>query len=172
MDVKNIYNNSMPIPREWEGRQNITMENSWDLLQQLGFRKCPEVVPVAEGYTRLGISLVEGDGEWGVWEYNDRLTSEIEAEQHAAYVAKCTPYFPLAAVYRVALRRNFGENAETNQEVTQASAMAYFAAKVASETITPLETADSALLMAAFPILAALTPDGTTWSFPWAEVPQ
>ena len=97
--------------------------------------------------------------------------ADIEAEQRQAYIAKCLPYFGLASVYRTALRRNFGDGAETNQAISQAYAMAYFAAKVAAATITPLETADSALLMAAFPILSALTPDGTTWSFPWEAVP-
>jgi hypothetical protein len=82
MDVKNIYNNSMPIPQEWEGRQNITVENSWDLLNQLGFRKCPEVVPVAEGYVRIGDPvLVEDDGDFGKWEYNDITQAEYDAQQ-------------------------------------------------------------------------------------------
>ena len=136
-----------------------------------GYRLVPVMPLVAEGYTRVSQTLVDDDGEWGKWEVVDRPTADIEAEQRAAYVAKCQPYFPMMTIYRIALRRNFGEGAETNHEVSQESAMAYFGAKVAQGTITPQETADSALMMALFPALSALSPTNTAWDLPWEVLP-
>ena len=170
--MKNIIDNSLPFPSQIGDRANVTSDNSRDLLLSLGWRFGEESVPpLADGHTRISATWGEGDGVNGVWTVIDRLTSEIEAEAQAAYVARCQPYFGVAHLYRVALRRNFGSDSETNQSITEASAMAYFGSKTAAGTITPQETADAALLMSILPILQGLTPDGKAWSFPWGAVP-
>lgn len=52
-----------------------------DLLYQDGYRIMPEQPPIADGYTRISATLIEGDGINGVWECIDCLTSDIEQEQ-------------------------------------------------------------------------------------------
>ena len=86
--LKNIYNNAMPVPTEWESTQNITEQNSWDLLQRLGFRRVPEQPALAEGYVRTSAVLVEGDGEWGVWEVVDKTHAQIDQEAAEAEIAR------------------------------------------------------------------------------------
>jgi hypothetical protein len=142
-----------------------------ELKYSEGYRIVPPLPVIPDGYTQTFLTLTDGDGVTGAWSQGLRLTAEIEAEQKAEYIAKCQPYFGAMTMYRIALRRNFGDGAETNREVSQESAMAYFGMKVAQGIITPQETADSALMMALFPSLSALSPTSTTWDLPWEVLP-
>lgn len=52
-----------------------------------GYRHEPPAPPLADGYTRVSMKLIEGDGVTGQWEVVDRLTADIEAEARAADLA-------------------------------------------------------------------------------------
>jgi hypothetical protein len=62
---------------------NVVSPNEETLIG-LGWRYEPAIPPVAEGYVRQSIRLVEGDGVTGAWEVVDRLQSELDAEEAAA----------------------------------------------------------------------------------------
>ena len=164
--VKNIYNNDMPIPTEWGSTQNITEENSWDLLQRLGFRRVPEQPAIADGYVRTSSVLVEGDGEWGVWEVVDRLAADVEAEKLAARKqairARITPDLAaLASALRATLRALTGlADAEVNHTITEA----YVTALILQLPTEQYDAKTADLLKLAFEKLSVLTDDGTTWS--------
>jgi len=84
MILRNIYTQETVIPSRIGNRDNVTWENSQDILLPAGWRVMPEPPEVAEGYTRIfSATPIEGDGINGQWLCVDRLTSEIEAERKA-----------------------------------------------------------------------------------------
>jgi hypothetical protein len=86
--MRNIHTQSETIPSQING----TYPPTTDQLLAAGYRLTPDVPPVADGYTRVSIRLVEGDGVTGQWEVVDRPTADIEAEAAAAESArKATP---------------------------------------------------------------------------------
>ena len=66
---------------------NVVSPNEETLIG-LGWRYEPAIPPVAEGYVRQSIRLVEGDGRTGTWQIVDRLQSELDAEEAAAEQAR------------------------------------------------------------------------------------
>lgn len=79
----NLLTQSRDIPANVDGE---TPPSTQTLLRH-GWRIEPTAPAVAEGYTRVSLRLVEGDGITGAWEVVDRLTAEIAQEQAAARVA-------------------------------------------------------------------------------------
>jgi hypothetical protein len=65
---------------------NVVSPNEETLIG-LRRRYEPEVPPIAEGYVRTSIRLVEGDGRTGTWEVVDRLQSELDAQELAEELA-------------------------------------------------------------------------------------
>jgi hypothetical protein len=93
----------------------------------------------------------------------------MDAIDEAARIATITPaLWQTAALFRSTLRKHFGDNAETNHEVTAQAVKEYFVAKQQAGTITASEAADSVFLAEAFDEIKAWTGDGTSWSFPWS----
>jgi hypothetical protein len=78
----------------------------------------------------------------------------------------------LAQAFRIALRRNFGAGAETNQAVTAQAVTAHFLALTAAGTMTPTQIADAMLLANLFPRLSEWNGAGETWTLPWAQIPE
>jgi hypothetical protein len=77
---------------DWPNVIGATVNATPAQAQAEGWRNEPEVPPIADGYTRIGIAFIEGDGVTGAWQVVDRLTAEIEAEQAAAEaIRKATP---------------------------------------------------------------------------------
>lgn len=72
-----------------------------------------------------------------------------------------------ARIFRDILRIHFGENAETNTEVTENAVTQYFLNKRLTGNMEPTDTMDSMLLLEGFKSIRSWTGDGTIWSFPW-----
>lgn len=151
---------------------NIISPDEATLLAN-GWRYTPELPEPDNGFERLTPpTLIEGDGRYGEWELHDTLIADRLAAEQAAKMASLTPDLIMSAhVYRVALRRNFGDGAETNQAITARTVKEYFAGKATAGTIITQELADAELLTRTFSQIAAWTGDGTAWSFPWEVVP-
>jgi hypothetical protein len=66
---------------------NIQSPNEETLIG-LGWRHEPAIPPIADGYVRQSIRLVEGDGRTGQWEVVDRLQAQLDAEAAAAEQAR------------------------------------------------------------------------------------
>jgi len=120
-----------------------------------------------EGYSKISGTqtyTLDGDVVREAWQV------QTGAEQEAARVATITAeLWQTASVFRTILRLHFGENAETNHEVTEAAVSAYFVNRrmtlEASERMD--DAADSMLLANGFSAITEWTGAGTTWSFPW-----
>jgi hypothetical protein len=149
---------------------NIQSPNDETLIAR-GWRYEPAVPAVAEGYVRQSIRLVEGDGRTGTWQIVDRLQSEIDAEAAAARLASFQPLIPQAHLFRILIRRNFGDGAETNREVGKDQVTAYFAGLTLAGTITATQASDGVLLARMFEDLEAWNGTGETWTLPWEVVP-
>lgn len=158
----NTNTQSTDLPASIDG----TYPPTPDQLRAAGWRDMPPVPPIADGYTRLSIRAVEGDGINGQWEVVDRLTSEIEAESRAARMAT----FPAekAALFRAILRKHFGDGAETNRALTAEAVTGYFAVK---PNITADEVRDGVLLRELFAVLSEWNGTGETWTLPWEVLP-
>lgn len=165
--MRNLDTQSTEIPAKIG---NIQSPNEETLIG-LGWRYEPAVPAVAEGYVRQSIRLVEGDGVTGAWEVVDRLQSEIAAEAAAARLASFRPLIPQAHLFRILIRRNFGDGAETNREVGKDQVTAYFAGLTLAGTITATQASDGVLLARMFEDLAAWNGTGETWTLPWEVVP-
>jgi hypothetical protein len=113
--------------------------------------------------------LGDGDGETGSWIQAVRPTSDIEAEQLAAKMAT----FPAqkAVIFRLTMRRNFGDGAETNREIDAKAVENFFVSKQVAGTITVQELADASVLERLFAELATWNGTGETWSLPWGVLP-
>lgn len=167
---------------EWDGNpivvgetQNVTWENAPELMQSVGWRLEAELEPeTPEGSKRIYRMPVDIDGVTCRWNTVDRLFSDIEAEN----LAKRNQSFidaglvPVASLYRATLRKHFGDNAETNHEVTQASVASYFLNKYAQGTLTQADGDDRDMLLFGFDQLTAWSKTNNTWSesIPWEVV--
>ena len=168
----NVNDNNTAIPSRIGDRDSVTWDNSQDILVPMGWRLMQDPPGLASGYVRVSCTPVDVDGFNGRWEVVDRLESEAAAEAYQAKLATLTPeLLGKAYVYRLAMERNFGPGAVTNQTYTEAYVIQHFTAKAMAGTITAQDLADSELLTRTFPELTAWTGDGTAWSFPWGYVP-
>jgi hypothetical protein len=113
--------------------------------------------------------LGDGDGETGSWIQTVRPNADIEAEQLAAKMAT----FPAqkAMIFRLTMRRNFGDGAETNREIDAKAVENFFVSKQVNGTITVQELADASVLERLFAELATWNGTGETWSLPWGVLP-
>ena len=154
----NIETQSTTIPDRLPGIDNPNA----DTLLANGWRYAdPDGIPaLADGYTRSAIRWEDsGDSVNAVAVYQDRLIAEITAEQQAAKMAT----FPGAAAFkfRELMRKHFGENAETNREVTADAVEYHFA------TATGLsgdDVRDGIFLKELFAKLTAWNGTDETWS--------
>jgi hypothetical protein len=99
----------------------------------------------------------------------DKAQADAEAA-HARSMA-FQPLIPQAHLFRLLLRRNFGDGAETNHELTAEKVTEYFAGLTVAGTITALQASDGVLLARMFEDLAAWNGTGETWTLPWEVVP-
>lgn len=182
-------------------RIGATLNPTPDQYRAAGWRQCEPLPVVADGWTRSPVMWVDSDGTNAIayfvdvapaatgytrvtdvtWTnvgtpqvagiYQDRLTADIEAEQAEDRLASFQPLIPQAQLLRTLLRRNFGDAAETNREVTVESVTAYFAGLTLAGTITAVQASDGVLLARCFEALVAWTGDGTIWTIPWEVVP-
>jgi hypothetical protein len=58
-----------------------------ELKHAAGYRVMPDPPPVQDGYTRVSIIPIEGDGVSGAWEVIDRSKAEMQAEWLASDLA-------------------------------------------------------------------------------------
>jgi hypothetical protein len=117
----------------------------------------------------VSIVPIEGDGVNGAWEVIDRSKAEMQAEWQSAKMAT----FPAqeAMIFRLTMRRNFGDNAETNHAIDAKAVESYFVGKQVAGTITVQELADASVLERLFTVLSAWNGTGETWSLPWGVLP-
>jgi hypothetical protein len=88
MIYRNIYlAGNQGACSQWPNQIGAVVNADWPTAQAEGWRKCPPEPPLAEGYSRQHITLVEGDGEYGQWQVVDRSIAEMEAEEDAAVKA-------------------------------------------------------------------------------------
>ena len=161
MTIKDIKDFVQPA----SGPYNQTVE----MKAAQGYRVMPDAPAIADGYTRISLVPADLDGINGQWEVVDRLTSDIEAEQLAAKMAT----FPAqkAVIFRLTMRRNFGDGAETNREIDAKAVENFFVSKQVAGTITVQELADASVLERLFAELATWNGTGETWSLPWGVLP-
>ena len=95
--------------------------------------------------------------------------AEEEAAAAAARLASITPQlWQDASVFRTLLRKYFGATAETDHTVTQQSVTNYF---LTTTGLTGDQVRDGIFIQQLFNEIIAWTGDGTTWSFPWSNLP-
>lgn len=73
----------------------------------------------------------------------------------------------IASAFRHILREHFGEEAETNTDVTANAVAAYFINRRLTNTGEATDGQDAFFLQTGFEQITAWTGDGTVWSFPW-----
>lgn len=74
---------AQPLYTEGEVAKNLT---------GAGYRVMPDPPALADGYTRISITAVEGDGVNGQWQVVDKSIAEIESEHQAAEaIRKASP---------------------------------------------------------------------------------
>jgi hypothetical protein len=85
-----------------------------------------------------------------------------ESEKQAAKIAT----FPVqsAVIFRLTMRRNFGEGAEVNRAIDAKAVQVHFISRQVAGTITVQELADASVLERLFEELAAWNGTGETWS--------
>jgi hypothetical protein len=127
-----------------------------------GYRIVPPLPEVPDGFTETSCVLGDGDGVMGAWIQTVRPTADITAEQYAAKMAT----FPAqeAMIFRLTMRRNFGDGAETNHVIDAKAVENYFVGKQVNGTITVQELADASVLERLFAELKAWNGTDETWS--------
>jgi hypothetical protein len=101
----------------------------------------------------------------------DADKAQLDTEAVSARLASFQPLIPQAHLFRILMRRNFGDGAETNREVGKDQVTAYFAGLTLAGTITATQASDGVLLARMFEDLAAWNGTGETWTLPWEVVP-
>jgi hypothetical protein len=159
-----------PIPGALRNIANPTLS---DMIAD-GWREyVPSVLPNIKSSTWVdtGTKYVQSEVVQWTQEELDAIEAERKAAEEAARLASFQPLIPVASLYRATLRKHFGDNAETNHDVTKSSVSAYFEQKRMAQTITAVETADALALTMYFDILAAWNGTGETWTLPYQVVP-
>jgi hypothetical protein len=166
-----------PIPEAIPGVSNPRLG---DMLERGWLMHAPSDTPhiKASHWEAQGHACVQVvDAVWSELELAAQAAQAAEDEaarkaaEEAARIASFQPLTPVASLYRITLRKHFGDNAETNHDVTKSSVSAYFEQKRMAGTITAVETADALALTMYFDILAAWNGTGETWTVPWQVVP-
>lgn len=174
MNYANINTNQMNVPRtSLPNPLNATWNPTIDQYYENGWREQLSIDQPESGWavTKYAIQELSSTTCKLIIAEQYNIAEEIE-RQRQAKLATLTPQLLMqAGAFRKILRTYFGENAETNHDVTFTAVMNYFLAKQASGTITAQEVADMTVLKEIYVILVAWTGDGTTWSFPWDYVP-
>lgn len=139
-----------------------------------GWRQWDETYPpTPEGYVIISSSFEQDPNNPNnaivVCQYETIVEQEEKRKQ--ARIAAFLPLVPQAAIFKLTLRRHFGENAETNRNVTSQTVMEYFTQKQISQTITSSEISDAIMLEKLFNILSTWNGTGETWTLPWEIVP-
>lgn len=80
--MKNIHDQTYS-PNPFNGIYNPAAE----MLYESGYRIMPDVPPIADGYQRMSITAIEGDGVHGQWLVVDRLASEVAEESRLADIS-------------------------------------------------------------------------------------
>jgi hypothetical protein len=84
MNYININTQQTEIPSTVGITKGVTWDNSQEMLKELGWRIRPELPPVEEGYERLSVVYVEGDGTTASAQYTDTLIQDrLNAEEAA-----------------------------------------------------------------------------------------
>lgn len=76
-----------------------------------------------------------------------------------------------AAIFKMVMRKYFGDGAETNRNITATVVQTYFMNKQLGGIITVQELADAIVLDKLFASLIEFTGTGESWTFPWEIVP-
>jgi hypothetical protein len=96
--------------------------------------------------------------------------AELEAEMQIQQ-ARFMEIAPIATVFRWVLHQHFGENAETDHNITEEAVTQYFIQRRITGTSSPTDASDAILLQKGFDAIKTFTGDGTSWSFPWDQLP-
>ena len=159
-----------PPDRYEEVRANFPNSDAAVLLAKGWRRKdLTPVPPVAEGYERVSQRWVQDPDrpEYAVVVVVDQSIAERKERERQARLASFQPLIPPAALFRATLRRHFGENAETNRQVTATAVEGYFVTK---DPVTAADLKDALVLKESFTALAEWN-GGETWTLPWEVVP-
>lgn len=143
-------------------------------LVAAGIRECDDEQPIPAGYVATSRRFVQDQHDEARCVEVVTLVSEEQAaaDAQAARVAALTPAaVDAATLYRLTLRRHFGNEAETNRDITVDVVEKYFAKKQAAGSITAAEVADGVMLSRLRDDLSGYTADGTMWTFPWEAIP-
>jgi hypothetical protein len=161
---RNINTQATGLPERLGNTERPTFEQ----CLSIGVRIEPEIPPVAEGYVRQSIRLVEGNGTTGKWQIVDIAQAQLDAEAAAARLASFTPHIAHAAQFKALMRAYFGEGAETNRTITAAYVETYF---LTTNGLTIEAIQHGMALKGMFEELSAWNGTGETWTLPWEVVP-
>ena len=154
-----------------DGMYNPASDHAYMVSKGWRYGELPDITA---GFTRVvsGAHQDPDRSDWCVLDYMDYSQEAMAEQARLAKLATITPeLMQQAAVFRLTLRRHFGDNAETNTNVTQSAVAGYFTQKQVAQTITAAELADAVILNELFAAISAWTGDGTTWSFPYELLP-
>ena len=160
--IININDQSTTPPNQIDGTYPPTMEQLW----ANGWRNMPEVPPVQSGYTRVSCVAVDGDGKVGYWVIDDQPTAALEYTAREAKLATLNKEHLYA--YRALLRAYFGNNAETNRNITAAVVESYF---LTTPGLSVEDVQHGMTLKGLFEELSAWNGTGETWTLPYEVLP-
>jgi len=157
--MKSLIDGSTTYTPPANGPYNPTREQLIEMGYRFGDENTP---PLDDDKVRISAEWVDDDGVNGRWEVVDRPKAEVQAELQAARMAT----FPAqeAVIFRLTMRRNFGDNAETNRDIDAKAVENHFVGKQVNGTITVQELADASVLERLFAELKAWNGTDETWS--------
>lgn len=165
-----ITNRKYPtLPESYAGVSHYPMATHRHT--QDGFYPLVELI-LPDGYQKIsGTQTYTLDGDV----VRENWQTQTDAEACAERVASITPeLWQTASLFRTILRLHFGDNAETNEAITEDSITAYFVNRrlTLSASERTDDAADSILLTNGFAAITEWTGDGTVWTFPWAQLTE
>lgn len=141
-------------------------------LLAMGWRQWVKAEQPAEGYEVESVATTITDTQV-IDTATFRIIEEGDAARYAERVAAITPeLWKQAAMFRVAIRKLYGESAETNTNVTEAVVEYDFQTRFHADTLTGSEVASYTILQQFFPLILAWTGTDNIWTFPWAMIPE
>lgn len=87
-----------------------------------------------------------------------------QVEMNLATIQEATTFQSLMGLH-------FGPGAETNPAITEAVVSGYFIQRRLDGTADPTDASDALILRSLYDRMRNMTIDGTTWSFPWGDLP-
>ena len=157
-----------------------TDDANWQLAFADGWRHILDTAPVPDGYTVTAWGYTDAGGVYCHQAIRTQVSiADQQAAAQAAEIARCVQRITAdgkwqeAADYRMTMRAEFGDGAETNAALTMAAVFAHYEGLRLSQTITPAQQAAALALLTMYQDLSPYCPTpGDMRTFPWSSMPQ